>query len=84
MMMMMMMMMMIVLMIHCYIEVDCGSPASPVNGSVIFNTTTYSADAIFSCDVNFALSGQALSVCDISGQWEPPSSGCSPVGNMFN
>jgi len=67
----------------CYIEVDCGNPASPVNGSVTFITTTYSANAIFSCEVNFTLIGQALSFCEISGQWEPSIPVCSVIGNTF-
>jgi len=62
--------------------VDCGEPNVPVNGTVaVSNDTTYGAEVYFACDTGFRLEGNASSVCQLSGQWEPGTPICQIVGN---
>lgn len=56
---------------------DCGVPPSPgVNGQVDYVTTTYLADANYSCSLGYDLGGGvATRICSLGGTW----SGEDPV-----
>jgi len=64
-------------------KVDCGTPASPLHGSVLYNGTSYSKEAHFSCDLDYILKGPNVSVCDVSGLWEPSPPSCFLAGKIF-
>jgi len=54
----------------------------PPNGTVaVTNGTNYDAEVYFECENGFRLDGTAISVCHLSGQWEPETPTCQLIGN---
>jgi len=55
----------------------------PPNGTVsVTNGTQYGGEIYFECDTGFRLDGNASSVCQLSGQWEPETPICQLIGNL--
>jgi len=53
----------------------------PTNGTMsVTNDTQYGAEVSFECDNGFRIEGNASSVCQLSGQWEPGSPTCQLIG----
>jgi len=66
------------------LQVDCGEPTVPTNGTVtITNGTEYGAEVTFDCDTGFRIDGNASSVCQHTGQWEPGTPNCQLIGNQY-
>ena len=60
---------------------DCGTPPSPVSGSVQPHTnTTEGSVVVFQCDPGFVPVGEMTTVCGRNGQWTPNPGDvtCSP------
>ena len=50
--------------------VDCGSPASPANGTIQQLTgTRYGHTVSYTCNIGYSLVGAATRVCQDDGQW---------------
>jgi len=66
------------------LQVDCGQPMAPTNGTVsVSNGTQYGAEVYFDCDVGFRLDGNKSSVCQFTGQWEPKPLTCQFIGDYY-
>ncbi len=54
--------------IQCNIVVhDCGFPETLVNGTVLFNETTFGAFASYICDIGYNLNGNNSIECTFEG-----------------
>ncbi|XP_064386933.1 E-selectin-like isoform X2 [Halichondria panicea] len=67
--------------------VDCGPLINPQNGTV--NTslgTTYTREAIYSCNSGYCLNGPERRTCNADRQWRPEAPTCNPVdcGPLLN
>ena len=51
--------------------VDCGELSDPENGQVMYPSTVYLSQAVYSCDTGYELSGtgSTLRICRANGQW---------------
>jgi len=51
--------------------VDCGTPSTISNGDVTYSTTTYGADATYTCDDGYNMTNPAEAVrsCGQYGYW---------------
>jgi len=55
---------------------------SPPNGTVIVPSgTLHGAEVSFECDTGFMLDGNASNECNLTGQWEPGTPTCKPLGD---
>ena len=66
---------------------DCGSPNSPVNGSVLLadaGMTTYGAVATQFCDIGYNLQGEVNITCTADGNWSDPVAICQIKGILQN
>ena len=54
------------------IQINCGDPGSPMNGSATLRDEDYSYEAVvtFDCDEGFEISGSGAIVCGDNNQWE--------------
>jgi len=56
--------------------VDCGTLTDPLNGEVIFTTTTFMSTATYSCNSGYILSGSTTRTCEASGTWSDTAPTC--------
>jgi len=64
----------------CFVEVDCGQPVPPKNGTVsVPSGTTLGAEVTFECNIGFKLDGNASNVCQPSKHWEPGTPNCQLI-----
>ena len=52
-----------------HILVDCGSPPAPVNGDVMFDSTSEGSVANYSCNFGFRLDGNNQRQCQSTATW---------------
>lgn len=74
-----------------HIGVDCGALQDPVQGSVIFQSTSLGSIATYSCFTGYALVGKATRRCKASGIWSGVAPTCrkvvvrcNPLRNIVN
>lgn len=67
--------------------VNCGPPESPAQGATNYTSTEYGAEAKYSCNAGYVLSGASVAVCNLDGTWSQPPPTCSsklvPYINLF-
>ena len=67
---------------HLYFK-DCGSIASPVDGSVSYSkNTTYQSVASFSCDTGYTISATTTRTCQEDKTWSYESPYCTINGRL--
>ena len=49
--------------------VDCGDPGLPANAARTFSQTLFNSLVMYTCNVNYMLSGEALRICQADGTW---------------
>ena len=72
--------------IFIFLPQDCGSPTSPVNGTIELTdvgTTTYGATATQSCNIGFDLTGVTNITCRADGSWGDAAVTCTIKGNLY-
>ena len=60
----------------CLTVADCGGLSDPANGDVAVANTTYGSVAQYTCNLDYALSGDARRECLSSGQWSGSEPTC--------
>ena len=64
----------------CFVEVDCGQPMPPNNGTVsVPSGTNLGAEVTFDCNIGFRLDGNTNNVCQSSEHWEPGTPTCQLI-----
>ena len=62
---------------HTHTGVNCGPPESPAQGATNYTSTEYGAEAKYSCNAGYILSGASVAVCNLDGTWSRPPPTCS-------
>ena len=62
---------------HTHTGVNCGPPESPAQGATNYTSTEYGAEAKYSCNAGYVLSGASVAVCNLDGTWSRPPPTCS-------
>ena len=57
--------------------VNCGPPESPAQGATNYTSTEYGAEAKYSCNAGYVLSGASVAVCNLDGTWSQLPPTCS-------
>ncbi|XP_052275320.1 sushi, von Willebrand factor type A, EGF and pentraxin domain-containing protein 1-like [Dreissena polymorpha] len=60
-------------------QFDCGPFPVPSNGSVYTQSTTFGSVAYMTCKDGFILSGDRMSACNSSGNWNITGQTCEPI-----
>lgn len=61
---------------HDATGVNCGPPESPAQGSTEYTLTEYGAEARYSCNTGYVLSGARSAVCTLDETWSVPPPTC--------
>lgn len=67
--------------IYMFPDIQCGYPASILNGEyeLINNTVGYLSTVVYSCNAGFEMIGRAQLTCDIDERWNGPPPRCEPI-----
>lgn len=68
-----------------FLVVDCDVLSDPENGQVMFSSTVYQSQAVYSCDNGYELSqtGSVQRICRANGLWSSFAPQCNRKLNCF-